>query len=151
MCKKRCPHIEQPPNARVGIPHSGEVYPVNSRRGMQTNDLSLLNNTAAIKLALFHLLSHSPCNQIGEIIGWHYMTRRWLSGRANPRAINQFGETALWLLMNFSHATTNAGYSSFCLQAKIWRHLLGIYLKLCSSGRRAQAFSWTWMRCEAVS
>lgn len=69
MCKKRCPHIEQPPNSRVGITHSGEVYRVNSKRGMQTNDSSSLNNTAAIKHALSYLLSHTPNHQIGEIMG----------------------------------------------------------------------------------
>lgn len=46
------------------------------------------------------------------------------------RAINHFAETSLWLLMNFSHATTNAERSvaarrSFCLQAEIWRHFSG--------------------------
>lgn len=69
MCKKRCPRIKQPPNAQVGIAHSGEVYQVNSRRGMQTNNLSLLNNTAAIKDTFSYLVIHSHYNHIGEIRG----------------------------------------------------------------------------------
>lgn len=44
------------PSLDVGIAHSGEVYRVNSSRGMQTNNLPLLNNASAIKLALSHLL-----------------------------------------------------------------------------------------------
>lgn len=69
----------------------GSVQP-NSRGGMQTNNLSLLNITAAIKTPRSHLLSH-PLD--GGDNGWHCMTRRWLSVRASHRAISHVCETAL--------------------------------------------------------
>lgn len=55
-----------------------------------------------------------------------------LSGTPSLKATNHFAETSLWLLVNFSHTTTNAEYSaaagsSFCLRADIWRHLSGTW------------------------
>lgn len=98
---------------------------------------------AAAQLPIKHCFSPSVSLSLSSDAGdngWHCVTRRWLSVRASQRAINHFGETALWLLMNFSHATTDAGYSitakRFFLQAEIWRHLSGANLKLCSFGRR---------------
>lgn len=68
-----------------------------------------------------------------------------ISEEPAKRGINHFGETALWLLMNFSHATTNAGYSiaarrSFCLQAGIWRQLCVLLVKERELLLRAVAF-----------
>ena len=69
MCKEQCRHIKQPPNVPAGI-DSGGVYQENRNAGEKKKNLSsLLNNTAAIKCALSHCVSHSVYNQIGEIKG----------------------------------------------------------------------------------
>lgn len=104
MPKEWCPHIEQPPNSQL-----------NTRCFSPSVSLSLSSDR-------------------GDN-GWHYVTRRCLSVWASQRAINHFGETVLWLLMNFSHATTDAGYSITARRSFLspgWKHLSGIYLKLCS-------------------
>ena len=133
MCKKRCPHIELPPNARVGIAHTAEKC-TEWTAGEECRQITCHYWTILVQLNMLFL---TFCLTLSIIMsgdnGWHYVTRWWLSLRSSPGAINHSGETALRVLMNFSHATTNARYSaaarrSFWLQAEIWRHLSKVAL-----------------------
>jgi len=88
MCMKRCPHMEQPPQKKTAELASHTVGKCMRRgaRGMQTKNSSPFNNAAAIKHALSHLLSHSACHHIGEIMDRVEMRQQLSAVREQPEA-----------------------------------------------------------------